>query len=403
MSYDTYNMQIRKQLENLSKPFNEREIFSHIKKLVITDNYKLEKDRIPNNIKEIIFRSSLNQSLDPGIIPNNVETIIFMNNQSNNLLQIGSIPFGIKKIDFSTLNQSLEPGIIPESVEELIFGSNCNHLLKIGDIPSSLKKLTLRYYKNKINKDVIPYGLTHLTFVGNFCDLDKDILPNTITHLIFEHITIPNQQGLKCFIPNSVKYLKIPDLLNPIIPGDIPNGVEDLILCGYGSIHSDDIVNYELIEGCIPNSVKDLEFMCYDNKTIKKGDIPEGVLKLKFFNCSNLKIETNAFPDSVIELDLGNCYNYNLKPNILPKNVKKLNLNMYSGKIDYNVIPDGVIELDLGLVCCPLKKGYIPNSVKKLIVASNFNQPIEEGAIPEGCEFMLKYKPLNYDEFTQIL
>jgi hypothetical protein len=179
--------------------------------------------------------------------------------------------------------------------------------------------------------------------------------------------------------------------------GELPEGIEKITLHGCSSLKK---------LPAIPRSVKWLDYSgCSQLEEI--GELPEGIEKITLHGCSSLK-KLPAIPRAVKELDCGNCFQLE-EIGELPEGLKTIILRGCSSLKKLPVIPRAVKNLDcsgcsqleeIGELsegietiiltgCLSLKKlPAIPLSVKWLDY-SGCSQLEEIGELPEGIETII--------------
>ncbi len=358
----------------------------YITELIITDNHKLEKGMIHHNIKIIKFQVNFNQIIEPGFIPDTVEEIIFegYNNTFNQKLEIGSIPFGVKKLDlkYTLFNQPLDIGVIPNSIETLLLPINYNLQIKEGVIPNSVKYLDTSSYNIVFNKGSIPNSVNELVceFLPSDIKFHGNVLPDSINKLYLDTKSFPN---LEKFINPNIKTLTLGHFCfeHPLKVGKIPNGIEELKIYDLNNSPSNNYKSsdFTLLEGCIPNTVRKLELLSYDNQLITRDQFPNNIESITFRECKNLKLSFYSFPNNVSELKFISCPNCTFEKRMFPENLKKLEINNINIELNENTLPENLLELRLFNYGNPkIEKSFIPDSIKYLNLGNNLLRNIDD-------------------------
>ncbi|AZL89650.1 F-box and FNIP repeat-containing protein [Megavirus baoshan] len=140
-------------------------------------------ERIPANVKELVFGFSFNSSIH------------------------NSLPKGLKRITFGNLfNQDICCEDMPESLEYIKFGEKFNQ--DINKRLTKLTNLTSLIFGDGFDKDIqgLPKSLIHLEFGNKFNRKILNLIPNGVTHLTLGRRFSQKIQGA---IPNSVTHLSI--------------------------------------------------------------------------------------------------------------------------------------------------------------------------------------------------
>ncbi len=380
------------------------DIPDYVTELVITgkNSIHLEKGMIPSNIKKITFNNAYNGIyvnnvhyvvLTPGSIPETVEEINFEGGVYflKDKFEIGTIPFGVKKLEFGTIHNYehiLDPGVLPNSIETLVMQYKFAQPIVSGIIPNSVKYLVI-HNNNNLIEGSIPHGVIELELKNNYNKIFPNMFPETIKKLKLSGFDFDISELDKC-IPKSVKHLTLEGtcFVRPLVPGNIPDSVEELIVIGYNDSYpvqgtKSNPSKYTLYEGIIPNSVRKLKLICYDDQAITKGHFPDGIESIEFVNCANLELKVNSFPDSVKELSFSNYGKpLILKQGMLPINLKKLTLKC-PVTFENDSLPDGLLEL-LIEKNIKLGKGSIPDSVVELYLTSTMRHMVDKSLFKEG-------------------
>ncbi len=225
------------------------------------------------------------------------------------------------------------------------------------------------YYHNRDQVDVfygrglIPSNFYSINIYSNV-PLSIAYIPNNIIELSFDYnFNQPLQKGV---IPNSVKILKLGKSFNQHLKvGDLPDGLEAIDF-GFS-------FNKPLNINIIPNTVKTIVLSNNFNQILKKGDIPEGVESL-YFNTYTMTLQKDVLPSTLLLLDFGYHYNSNDEYPI----------------INEDVLPFGIKELRMcGNYYHVLKKGVIPNSVRKLRIGYGLTKVFTECFFPESINCLI--------------
>lgn len=126
-----------------------------------------------------------------------------------------------------------------------------------------------------------------------------------------------------------------------------------------------------LYKSVLPNSIKDL------------------VVEELFFEDDITQTSEEVFPNSLEILRL-KLFNRPLKKGVIPNTIKKLYLSYhFNQELKQFDIPDSVTHLYFGTEFDkPIKKGDIPESVKYLLFGEWFNKQFEKGVLPNSIEYL---------------
>ncbi len=124
-------------------------------------------------------------------------------------------------------------------------------------------------------------------------------------------------------------------------------------------------------------------YKVYENQRLLSGSIPKTANRLYFCDGSDQSLEIGVIPNHIVSLYLGD-FNHPLKKGAIPDSVKKLDFGWNFNKpLEIGVIPPSVRELNFSWnFNKPLEIGVIPPSVVSLTFRGLFNHPLKIGTIP---------------------
>ena len=126
-----------------------------------------------------------------------------------------------------------------------------------------------------------------------------------------------------------------------------------------------------LVEGSLPDTVRELIFDDDFNAEIEPGVIPMGTEIVEFGKKFNAKIKSGVFPITVTCIKFGRCFNHSLE-NVLPENLKIIIIrnSMYHHKID-DVLPPTVTDFHFAFYTQMSTEYNIPLNTTELYITSN--------------------------------
>jgi len=182
----------------------------------------------------------------------------------------------------------------------------------------------------------------------------------------------------KMLIHESVTRLHFNVDVNDLV--DIPSTVKHIILS-----HSDigcDIITNDL----------ELESLWISQKYFNTSSIPEGIKEL-VLNCKAM-IFPDKLPDSIEYLDIARVeFSF---AGMLPKYLKHFSIRRKFNNNIEDCFNEGLEYLDLGLHFNHPVEGYLPRSLKTLILVGNFNQPISDLANLMNLEYLTLGSKFNH-------
>ncbi|KAN0047797.1 hypothetical protein ACTA71_002183 [Dictyostelium dimigraforme] len=410
----------------------------------------LSLESIPKNTSCLHLMDGFNQTLYPGIIPPCV-THVYFSNIGPNVLVEGTITEGLQRITFCDgFNQPISKGMICGSVESIYIEKVGTSSLTIGSIPSTVKNVNfwvnfdlpilpgyieegvkwMRIYlkESMLQIGSIPSSVKTLYLSQTKVEILPGVIPNTVEKV--EMVDFSHNVLKFGSLPNSLKELYLYPSLpqNPIVPGIIPHGVENLTIAGKlnlyvppsekpTTISKPSKYIYPLLSNIIPNTFTFLMTvfkLCLslatnsNEKTSKKekeneekeneemnpkdwvlsiGSIPNSVKILKLSHQFNHDLPIGMIPDSVEDLDLFEIHS-KLEIGSFPNSIKRFRIsNEYGLSLPKGMIPEGVEDLEL----CGETKSVplsIPTTVTHLQLTHRFNYPLVKGMIPCGVKKM---------------
>ncbi|GAM23379.1 hypothetical protein SAMD00019534_065540, partial [Acytostelium subglobosum LB1] len=194
-------------------------------------------------------------------------------------------------------------------------------------------------------------------------------------------------------IPESVTWLRLYKMEQPLIPGLLPSSLTELSFTEF---------NQPLTHGCLPTSLTSLALGTYFNQPISPGILPSSLKSLWFGRHFVQSLTTRCIPDSVTNLTLHNRDKATIEIGTIPHSVRSLRItSLLTFK---GLIPLGVNALWLGQSLSKkpqslvIGSGCLPNSITSLTLGPNFNQPLEKGVIPDSV------RHLSFgDDYNQLL
>ncbi|KAM9960358.1 hypothetical protein ACTFIW_009492 [Dictyostelium discoideum] len=300
---------------------------------------------IPSNIKRIHFRSISQNALNKsdftsgggsgGVGGNSITELGFYIDEITIKLNFGMIPFGlIKRLHMETM--SLDFNILPISLTHLKLDIRLEIVINNVSYFSfgKLKKLEL-ISKNKIeiHNNMFPESLTHLKMGSPSIRLGQKSLPSGLLFLMVTD-TIQGMNNNN-WLPLSLKTL--------IVKGHPKTG-------WYGYHFSSlTIQHVNLPPKLVHLQFDDKGFGSGDNQILTPGCIPRSLTYLNFGSNFNQEIYKDALPN-LVEINFGSRFNRYLDPGVLPINsLKKLILSTdFNKKLEIGSLPDSITHLTFG-------------------------------------------------------
>ncbi|KAF2068786.1 hypothetical protein CYY_009894 [Polysphondylium violaceum] len=320
---------------------------------------------LPTTLKQVIINTKTLQEQDhvyqiydqssTGIGPLTT-TLVW---QANELIPVGFIPNGIKRIVFgNNFNTTILPNTIPNSVTEISFGNGFNQCLSLLYLPVSLKYLSLNGYKHPIVQNSLPLNINQLCL----SDYDSRLISS-------------------CFFPKSIKYIKINNKRyrqNNLqqIKSNYENENREL------NIHIHDHLNNN--NNNYNSNIKSTKTKIYiDNHPIVPGSLDHiNIASISFGSLYNQILLKGAIPDTVTELDFGQSI-YNQPILSIPTSVQILYLGSITTDIESIVLPSSLTVLYLpNTFDSPIPTGFLPHGLKVLHINKCFKQIVPAGFIP---------------------
>ncbi|KYQ92347.1 hypothetical protein DLAC_06310 [Tieghemostelium lacteum] len=222
-------------------------------------------------------------------------------------------------------------------------------------------------YYHKNNKSKIPVKYQRLVLSNeNQLKSYKKILNRIDVKYIrfnFPLKTTLTKKDFFQFTNNSLKQLLFVDCSQPLVPGLLPEQLQDLVIS----------YNYKkpLTVGCLPSGLTDLQLF-YNSHALVPGIIPTGVQRLVIGGNFIQPLLPGCIPNSVTDLTIGSVatiYKKPITPDIIPSTIKKLT---FSSRFDQ-----------------VLEEGTIPMGVESVFLGIDYNQPLQPGSIPKSCKILL--------------
>ena len=230
---------------------------------------------------------------------------------------------------------SYDMSAIDRNATKLIFNANFNQYIHKHELPPSLKSLVLSDNFNcGIELGALPEGLEEINFGRRYSQhITKGLLPSTLKRL-----TLFGQFD------------------GEIEQGSLPEGLEEI---DFGPTYGKKIA-----KGLLPSTLKKLAMT---SDCVDEGSIPENVEEVIIIMATCTLLDLSLFPKGLKILRIMIS---------LPDNFHDRNL------------PEGLEELELGMVSMdqPLAPGFLPSTLKKLILPYEYNEQIGPGLLPEGLE-----------------
>ncbi|KAM9983626.1 hypothetical protein ACTFIY_000341 [Dictyostelium cf. discoideum] len=297
---------------------------------------------IPLNIKRIHFRSISQKALDKsdfnfggGFGGDSITELGFYIDESTINLNFDSIPLGlIKRLHMETM--SLDFNKLPISLTHLKLDIRLeiviNNVLHFSF--GKLKKLELiSKQRIEIHNNMFPGSLTHLKMGSPSIRLGQKSLPSGLLFLIVTDTV--ERMNNNNWLPLSLKTLIIRDL---------PKSG------WYGFQFSSLIIQHvNLPPKLVHLQFEDRGFGSGDNQILTPGCIPQSLTYLNFGSNFNQEIYKGALPN-LIEINFGSRFNRYLDPGVLPINsLKKLILSTdFNKKLEIGSLPDSITHLTFG-------------------------------------------------------
>jgi hypothetical protein len=205
------------------------------------------------------------------------------------------------------------------------------------------------------------------------------VLPKSLTHLSFGYLF---DQSIAGIIPATVIEMKLGH--SRLGVGDLPNSLKILRLRGFA---------HPLMDGVLPSSLEELDMSLEFNHPLKPGVLPQSLTCLRLGDYFNQPIPPGVLPDSLTSLKFGHKFNHPLIPGVLPHSLKFLHIgHCFNHPILPDVLPPLLEELSFGRCCTytgqnksrfnhPFLLGTFPNSLLKLSLGNEYNQPILPGLL----------------------
>ncbi|KAN0038842.1 hypothetical protein ACTA71_001034 [Dictyostelium dimigraforme] len=356
----------------------------------ISGDYKILKNDIPDNgvLNSIVLYQGV--ILNHSFIPDTVKEIHYDPVYSNSMC-FEDLPTSINTINNYNYkrNYNQRDPIITPSIKTLLF-SKYQGKINNETIPNTVETVIIpNDWKNDycdLEIGDFKHGLKRLNIMGYGNRFKPNILPDSLTHLklsIFHDFNFKDEN--KCFLPKFLKTLQI-NSSTTITKGMLSNTILDLTLNIY---NKDPIEKYS-----IPNSVKNFNIGGLSNLIISNGILPKSLEKLSIKNNGLTMIENDSFQfiNHLTQLDLTDCsFDGHLFKNLLPQSLKKLKLsNNFNQPIDLNSFPNQLIELEFGKnFNHPILPFVLPSSLTFLKLSDSFNQPIFLNSFPINLKTLI--------------
>ncbi|KAF2076295.1 hypothetical protein CYY_002410 [Polysphondylium violaceum] len=365
---------------------------------------------LPPNLVSLQLAGQFDAPFHSGLFPLSLESIDLTNSTFNQPLE-GLLPVYLKKLILSySFNHRIFPGDLPSSLEYLEFGYlfNQGNLSPIDHpnlfdqvFPQSLLSLRFGYdFEHELTVAMLPRSLTYLQVSrGSNHPIRSGVLPATLTRLKV-HCSAPIEKNV---LPPNLKILEFLDLFNqPLIPGSIPDSVEEIYIGGRLSTSR---FHQSIEPGVIPPSVKKLYWYSsvFLHQRVKVSIPP--TTDFKCFTQFNYGAPTAPLANFI--------YSSKIKYSIqIPKGfysgeslkrLKFFNFNDTNYPLKQGDIPFGVEYLSLrDYTANPIKKGLIPSSVKVLALP-NYSPTIFNN-LPKSIKNIIVYRHLAryYDPEQEI-
>lgn len=276
--------------------------------------------------------SSMNQPIPPGALPLTLQRLQIGWNW-NQYVVAGALPPSLTWLRFGAdFRQHLSVGVLPSSITHLSLGESFDHELLPGVLPASLIELEVGWmFDQALHSGSLPAGLRRLTMFGKYnYPFPPGILPSSLTHLhLGDHYNQPLQ------------------------PSSLPSSL--MHLC-FGERY-----NLPLTAGLLPSSLRELHFVPWQksgsfgasakfSQPILPGQLPEGLESLVLPLNYPHEVGVGVLPDSLLVLDLGKRYfstELGLRgvDRVIPRGLRWL--RMRQG--DHERVQD---ELPAGMQCC---------------------------------------------------
>ncbi|EGC34774.1 hypothetical protein DICPUDRAFT_34444 [Dictyostelium purpureum] len=234
--------------------------------------------------------------------------------------------------------------------------------------------------------------------------MDKIIIFNNLKDLYFlknkehlTHIRVESDENDGSFdyakfkFPISTKKLILGrNFNNEILPGQLPSGIEKLII---GTRYC-----YNFSKGVLPNTLKTIKIYRW-NQEINEFTFPVGIRKIKIeydFDNGGNEIKHGVLPNTLVLIKLGEFFNQTLKFGQLPLSIESLNFGKHfdnGGKpLENGAIPINCKKLVFGQKFNngkkPLKKNDLPIGLTSLIFGDLFNQKLSKDSLPPTLKFI---------------
>eukprot|EP01132_Coremiostelium_polycephalum_P006262 gene6262-7801_t len=345
--------------------FNQEDIPKSVEDLKISyrGNFKLVGS-IPFGVKNLNLHSQV--QIDPFTLPNSIKRLRLY---THNPIIPNQIPPSTEYLTFTRDRQIIEPGSIPNGVKEIDF-SDCDIPIIKCTFPLSVKSIKFRTFDITLIQDsILPHSLTKLIVkTGNPQPLPPNIstiLPSLeYLECTFENINYP--------LPNSLKTLVFNLEVKHIDVGMIPPSVKTIIFA--------EVIEFPVIEGVLPPFLNHLE-LYFGHALIPFPILPHSLEYLNIYvSCGKgIEIPIGGLPESLNHLKLYH-YKYPIGKGVLPSKIRKLELHN----------------------CHHIKDIYIPNSVPELILNpsksdENFLSELIENIVLNSTS---KYLQLKIFPFT---
>lgn len=269
-------------------------------------------ERLPENLKEIVFPSGYDFEID-------------------------NLPYGVKKVNLYCFVKPIKN--IPPTLEEINLGSKYN--LCVSRFKEGLKKIFLG---DKFNKPI-------------------DNLPDSVEEIVFSYYSKFKFENASKW-PLSLRKLDLSKLNWNIPLLNLPSRIEKLTLpyhfnkrlnypAGLKRLEFGLRFNQEL--GILPDGLKKLYFGDHFNQRL--DNLPAGLKKLKLGMCFNQFLDN--LPVGLEHLSLGK---YSLSLDFLPSNLRFMRINVCQNRLDN--LPDSLKVLELSEVNTDIN--LLPDSIEIL-------------------------------------
>ncbi|KAM9977299.1 hypothetical protein ACTFIR_011158 [Dictyostelium discoideum] len=410
-------------------------IISHLR--IYANLYKYTRYKTFNNLNEDILNETKFRSYITFLRIDNgnsyIKSPLLLNNNSNGGVCSSSFeqengnnknynklaPFLETLIFGNYFNEEIPLNYLPKSLTSLIFGNSFNHYLskELLEPLVNLKSLTIGSgYKHKI--DYIPPCVKFLKITSNHKEIKppkkhlKSPKPHPIIHISDDEDEDEDEEDDSGSSSDSDSDSDSSDGIEEINEideeydedeEDYNEGYDDLELEHELNDSEDDnnirnnysnkiniievdilpkslislsLSNFKLVKGCIPESVKILNFVEGFDQMIEEGVLPlNGNLKeLNLGSTFNKPLQANSLPLGLEKLIIGDSFHHEISNNILPNSLKTLVIGRRQNNNSDNKNLDflgNLNKLEKLIIFNPFVTYKIPSSVTSLCYNSN--------------------------------